>query len=338
MVRGGGLRRAEDRRSRSGRPTTDAPRPRAGPGGPGAAGGAGGFRSGTAPGPGDGPRPGAVRTVRDGDARRVVAATPEAGPEGADPPEHPHAGPACGPERGRGAPRPAGVRARAPPSGNLRARRGPAVRREGPQAWSARARVRRRTPSFSASAGRAVAADARPGRAGHARLRPPRRRRPVRHGVAGPAATASPACPARRTWPPARRPAGAAGEAAGRCRRRHRAEEFPAFPRPTGKAAGVPRAPGSARSRTTTRRTPAAGRSLARRPHWHAHFPPTGAGRLDQAGRFFAGITDGCVRRGAFANAPQPERSGRGFPTRHDADTILGRVARPCQRINGTGH
>ena len=290
MVRGGGLRRAEDRRSRSGRPTTDAPRPRAGPGGPGAAGGAGGFRSGTAPGPGDGPRPGAVRTVRDGDARRVVAATPEAGPEGADPPEHPHAGPACGPERGRGAPRPAGVRARAPPSGNLPARRGPAGRPSGRSAGvvgpctgppedavvfgvGGKSR-RRRCPAGPGGARATASATASP-------ARPPRRRRPVRHGVAG--------------W----------------CRRRHRAEEFPAFPRPTGKAAGVPRAPGSARSRTTTRRTPAAGR----RPQdalWPAGRTGTRIPRRPApAGSIRPGASSPGSPTGASAAAPSRTRRSR---------------------------
>ena len=55
------------------------------------------------------------------------------------------------------------------------------------------------------------------------------------------------------------------------------------------------------------------------------------------------------MRRGVFRNVPQPERSIRDYLDHHnadpkpfqwtaDADTILGRVARLCQRINGTEH
>ena len=41
---------------------------------------------------------------------------------------------------------------------------------------------------------------------------------------------------------------------------------------------------------------------IARRPHWHVHFTPTGASWLNMVERFFRDLSENAIRRGSFCN------------------------------------
>jgi len=88
---------------------------------------------------------------------------------------------------------------------------------------------------------------------------------------------------------------------------------------------------------------------LAARPRWQIHFTPTYASWLNQVERFFALITDKAIRRGSFASVRELvskidhfishyNQSCRPFVWTATADSILAKLQRLCQRINGTGH
>ena len=56
-----------------------------------------------------------------------------------------------------------------------------------------------------------------------------------------------------------------------------------------------------------THKTPAIRRWLAKRPHWHVHFTPTGASWLNQVERFFADLTERRIRRGIHRSTEELE-------------------------------
>lgn len=59
---------------------------------------------------------------------------------------------------------------------------------------------------------------------------------------------------------------------------------------------------------------------LAKRPHWHIHFTPTGASWISQVERFFALITDKQIRRGVHDSVRALESDIRAFIDAHNAD------------------
>ena len=48
---------------------------------------------------------------------------------------------------------------------------------------------------------------------------------------------------------------------------------------------------------------------LARHPRFHMHFTPTSSSWMNLVGRFFADITQECVRAGSFRSVPQLTRA-----------------------------
>ncbi|MFH5804654.1 IS630 family transposase [Alienimonas sp. DA493] len=141
------------------------------------------------------------------------------------------------------------------------------------------------------------------------------------------------------------------GEVFGRCRRRHRAQDFLSFLRQLD--AFAERAPGTeihlVLDNYATHKTPAVKRWFARRPHYRLHFTPTGASWLNQVERFFAEITNKRLRRGVFRSVPQLERAIRDYVDGHnadakpfvwtaDADLILRRVESVCEETSNSGH
>jgi transposase len=58
-----------------------------------------------------------------------------------------------------------------------------------------------------------------------------------------------------------------------------------------------------------THKTPAVRNWLARRPHWHVHFTPTGSSWLNMVERFFAEITERQIRRGVHRSERQLTRA-----------------------------
>ena len=90
-------------------------------------------------------------------------------------------------------------------------------------------------------------------------------------------------------------------------------------------------------------------RWLAKRPHYHLHFTPTGASWINLVERFFALLTEKQIRRGVHRSTRELEQAIRHYLDTYNqtakpfvwtktADQILASVARFCQRTSVTGH
>lgn len=88
---------------------------------------------------------------------------------------------------------------------------------------------------------------------------------------------------------------------------------------------------------------------LARHPRYHLHFTPTGGSWLNLVERLFAELTERCVRRGSHTAVRSLEkamldyldnrnRDPKPFVWTATADLILGKVERLCKRISHSGH
>src|SRR6516162_9123475 len=88
---------------------------------------------------------------------------------------------------------------------------------------------------------------------------------------------------------------------------------------------------------------------LARHPRYHILFTPTSGSWLNMVERLFAELTQRCIRRGSHTAVRELEkamldyldrrnRNPKPFVWKADADLILGKVARLCQRISDSGH
>ena len=88
---------------------------------------------------------------------------------------------------------------------------------------------------------------------------------------------------------------------------------------------------------------------LARHPRYHIHFTPTSGSWLNMVERLFAEVTQRCIRRGSHTAVRELEkamldyldrrnRNPKPFIWKADADLILGKVERLCQRISDSGH
>jgi len=86
-----------------------------------------------------------------------------------------------------------------------------------------------------------------------------------------------------------------------------------------------------------------------RHPEYHLHFTPTSGSWLNQVERFFAEITEKRIRRGAFRSVAALEvaimeylanhnENPRPFVWTANADLILERVKKVCERISNSGH
>lgn len=143
----------------------------------------------------------------------------------------------------------------------------------------------------------------------------------------------------------------ATGSVIGKCHRRHRHQEFIQFLDHVN--AVLPREPGVSvhvvLDNYGTHKTPAVKRWFLRHPEYHLHFTPTSASWLNQVERFFAAITEDRIRRGVFTSVPQLERAIHDYLADHnknpkpfvwtaDADAILERLRRVCERTSDSGH
>jgi len=88
---------------------------------------------------------------------------------------------------------------------------------------------------------------------------------------------------------------------------------------------------------------------LVRHPRYHVHFTPTSASWLNLVERLFAEVTERCVRRGSHTTIralekamleylDQRNRDPKPFVWTADADLILGKVGRLCERISDSGY
>jgi transposase len=143
----------------------------------------------------------------------------------------------------------------------------------------------------------------------------------------------------------------ATGQVIGKCYRRHRSQEFLKFLKEID--AQIPRQPGVEihiiMDNYGTHKTALVKRWFERHPEYQLHFTPTSGSWLNQVERFFAEITEKRIRRGAFRSVAELEKAIMEYLAHHNknpkpfrwtanADMILDRVKRVCERISNSGH
>jgi transposase len=143
----------------------------------------------------------------------------------------------------------------------------------------------------------------------------------------------------------------ATGSVIGQCYRRHRQQEFLRFLKEIDTR--ITREPGVqihiVMDNYGTHKTPAVKRWFERHPEYHLHFTPTSGSWLNQVERFFAEITEKRIRRGAFRSVAALEAAIMEYLAHHNenprpfvwtanADLILERVKKVCERISNSGH
>jgi transposase len=143
----------------------------------------------------------------------------------------------------------------------------------------------------------------------------------------------------------------ATGQVIGKCYRRHRQKEFLKFLNEIDSQ--VPRGPGVEihiiLDNYGTHKTAAVKRRFERHPGHRLHFTPTSGSWLNQVERFFAEITEKRIRRGVFRSVAALEKAIMDYLAAHNekprpfvwtanADLILDRVKRVCERISNSGH
>jgi transposase len=88
---------------------------------------------------------------------------------------------------------------------------------------------------------------------------------------------------------------------------------------------------------------------FTKHPRYQIHFIPTSASWLNLVERLFGEVTERCVRRGSHSAITSLEKAMLGYLDERnkdpkpfiwtaDADLILGKVQRLCERINNSGH
>jgi transposase len=143
----------------------------------------------------------------------------------------------------------------------------------------------------------------------------------------------------------------ATGEVIGRCYKRHRQQEFLKFLKEVD--AQLEREPGAQiqiiRDNYGTHKAPSVKRWFERHPEYHLHFTPTSGSGLNQVERYFAEITEKRIRRGVFRSVAALEKAILEYRAAHnenpkpfvwtaDADLILNRVKKVCERTSNSGH
>jgi transposase len=143
----------------------------------------------------------------------------------------------------------------------------------------------------------------------------------------------------------------ATGQVIGKCHARHRHQEFVKFLDHLDHT--LTKEPGVSihivLDNYATHKTPAVKRWLLRHPDYHLHFIPTSTSWLNQIERFFAAITEKRIRRGAFRSVPALVTAINEYIQAHnadpkpftwvaDADAILDRIKRVCERTSDSGH
>jgi transposase len=140
----------------------------------------------------------------------------------------------------------------------------------------------------------------------------------------------------------------ATGKVIGKCHRRHRHQEFLKFMELVES-----QLPADAKEvhlvldNYGTHKTAKVIRWFARHPRYHLHFTPTSGSWVNQVERWFAEITEKRIRRGSFTSVPSLEKAIQEYLDHHnenpkpfvwtaDADLILGKIQRLCERISNS--
>jgi transposase len=142
----------------------------------------------------------------------------------------------------------------------------------------------------------------------------------------------------------------ASGKVIGECHRRHRHQEFLKFLDLVDSQLPVDeREVHLVLDNYGTHKTPKVIRWFAGHPRYHLHFTPTSGSWVNQIERWFAEITEKRIRRGSFDSLRSLEKAiqeylhhnnehPKPFVWTADADLILGKIQRLCERISNSGH
>jgi transposase len=141
----------------------------------------------------------------------------------------------------------------------------------------------------------------------------------------------------------------ATGEVIGELHRRHRSSEFLQFLRTIEAHVPAKLDVHLVMDNYGTHKTPAIKAWFAKHPRFHVHFTPTSASWINQVERWFATLTEKCIRRGTHRSTQQLEQAIRKYLEVHNAnpkpfvwaksaDDILASIERFCLRISNSGH
>jgi len=136
----------------------------------------------------------------------------------------------------------------------------------------------------------------------------------------------------------------ATGKVIGQCHRRHRHQEFLKFLQLVDSCIPSDLQVHLVVDNYGTHKTARIVRWFARHPRYHLHFTPTSASWLNQVERWFSDLTQRRIRRGSFDSVrsleqaireylDQSNREPKPFVWTADADLILSKVQRLCERI-----
>ena len=140
----------------------------------------------------------------------------------------------------------------------------------------------------------------------------------------------------------------ATSQVIGECHRRHRHQDFLKFMEAV--EATLPPDAGEIHlvlDNYGTHKTPKVVRWFARHPRYQLHFTPTSGSWVNQVERWFAEITEKRIRRGSFTSVASLEKAikeyleynnehPKPFVWTADADLILGKIQRLCERISNS--
>ncbi len=141
----------------------------------------------------------------------------------------------------------------------------------------------------------------------------------------------------------------AKGTVIGRCRRRHRHQEYLDFLRQIEQNVPPKLDVHIIVDNYATHKHPQVQRWLAARPRFHVHFTPTYASWLNQVEIWFNRITQQAIRRGTFRSVRElvekidafvqsSNASAKPFVWMATADSIFAKLQRLCESISGTAH
>ena len=142
----------------------------------------------------------------------------------------------------------------------------------------------------------------------------------------------------------------ATGKVIGECHRRHRHQEFLKFlDLVDSKLPADEREVHMVLDNYETHKAPKVIRWFARHPRYRLHFTPTSGSWVNQVERWFGEITEKRIRRGSFESVRSLEKAIKEYLTQNnenpkpfvwtaDADLILGKIQRLCERTSNSGH
>lgn len=141
----------------------------------------------------------------------------------------------------------------------------------------------------------------------------------------------------------------ATGKVIGETHRRHRSSEFLQFLRTIEDSVPPVLDVHLVMDNYGTHKTPAIKNWLIRHPRFHVHFTPTSASWLNQVERWFATLTQRCVRRGTHRSTRELEAAIRShieanntspkpFAWTKSADDILASIELFCKRTSNSQH